>query len=145
MLVAWYIPPSWFPDEYPEPTNLLEAAQLASLIAKKDSEYLDETAIPSIVHQTWKSTDTADFPDKSLDGIEKWLEYAVMGEKKMAYFMWDDKGVRSLLRTVDQGNLPRSIHVADILPRQVEVADLFRATVCNTIGGVVSLYANVAV
>ena len=99
---------------------------------------MQETSIPSVIHQTWKSTDATGFPSKSLDGIEKWLEYAVLGETSMAYFMWDDKGARSLLRSVDSSPVPSSVEVADILPKKVEVADLFRVVVCNTIGGVVS-------
>ena len=63
----------------------------------------------------------------------------------MAYFMWDNTGVRELLRAVDSrysrsviGNPPESFELADLLPAPVEMADIFRVIVCNTIGGVVS-------
>ena len=59
--------------------------------------------------------------------------------------MWDDNGVRELLGTVNSGmsqsineNATAWVEVTDILPEYVEVADIFRVIVCNTIGGVVS-------
>lgn len=123
----------------PPPTSILEAARLVSEIALKDSRFcLDETAIPSVIHQTWKSADLLGFPGKTLDGVEKWLEYAILGDDSMAYFLWDDKGARSLLRTIDSSPVPSDVDVVDVLPKKVEVADLFRVVVCNTIGGVVS-------
>jgi mannosyltransferase OCH1-like enzyme len=96
---------------------------------------LEQTAILRIVHQTWKSTNIEQFPDKALEGVEKWLGYATIMETNMAYFMWDDSGVRELLRTVDSGCLQP---ISDNPPAEVEVPDIFRVIVCTTIGGVIS-------
>lgn len=58
----------------------------------------------------------------------------------MAYFMWNDDGVREFLQRVETGytNSGEKLELAQILPKPVELADVFRVAVCNTIGGVVS-------
>ena len=93
-----------------------------------------------MLHQTWKGTDISLFPEKTLEGVEKWLAYATAPETEMAYFMWNDAGVRELLQNVETGysNAGEKLELADILPKPVELADVFRVVVCNTIGGVVS-------
>lgn len=58
----------------------------------------------------------------------------------MAYFMWNDNGVREFLQKVETGytNSGEKLELAQILPKPVELADVFRVAVCNSIGGVVS-------
>jgi mannosyltransferase OCH1-like enzyme len=101
--------------------------------------HLEQTSIPRMIHQTWKSTKLETYSEKSLEGIEKWLQHATSPETNMAYFMWNDDGVREHLGKTE---LPYTfaggeILLVDILPKPVEVADIFRVVVCNTIGGVV--------
>lgn len=108
---------------------------------------LRSTAIPSIIHQTWWSTKADDFSVKSLEGIEKWLGYATQLNTNMAYFMWTDNSVKKLIMSVDQGFKygGERVPITDILPKPVEIADVFRMVVCNTIGGVVSLLQTIMV
>ena len=137
---AWYIPPSWLPKDSPPAADLVGAAWLASTIANQEPKHhLKQTSIPRIIHQTWKGTDISVFPEKTLEGVEKWLGYATAPETEMAYFMWNDDGVRALMQKVETGytNSGQQLELADLLPKPVELADVFRVVVCNTIGGVV--------
>lgn len=58
----------------------------------------------------------------------------------MAYFMWTDASVTELIGSVDKGYDygGKKIALVELLPKPVEIADVFRVVVCNTIGGVVS-------
>jgi mannosyltransferase OCH1-like enzyme len=120
-----------------------EAAQfVAKYINVEPKKLLASTAIPAMLHQTWWSTKAEDFSEESLIGIEKWLGYATDPKTNMAYFMWTDDSVKKLIMSVDEGFKYRGEKVAlvDVLPKPVEIADVFRVVVCNKIGGVVSIF-----
>ncbi|GAB7350696.1 hypothetical protein MBLNU459_g1255t1 [Dothideomycetes sp. NU459] len=89
--------------------------------------------IPLIVHQTWKSTNIDEFPEKALPGIERWLQYGNDPDlPDMAYFMWTNEGIMDLMKETD----PDLLYYFNMLPKFVEKADIFRVVVCNMIGGV---------
>lgn len=132
---AWYLPPDWLSQTSDMPQNITDAARIAAKIANTAPQnHLTHTTIPLIIHQTWKSTDIDDFPEKALPGIERWLQFASDPElPAMAYFLWSDRGIMDLMEETDPGLL----HYFNMLPRFVEKTDIFRVVVCNTIGGVV--------
>jgi mannosyltransferase OCH1-like enzyme len=52
----------------------------------------------------------------------------------MAYFLWDDEGMRQLISTFE----PDLLDAFLALPAPVERADIFRIVVTKWIGGIVS-------
>jgi len=122
-----------------------EAAHyVAKYVNIEPKKLLSTTAIPAMLHQTWWSTKAEDFSVDSLIGIEKWLGFATHADTNMAYFMWTDDSVKKLIMSVDEGFTygGEKVMLVDVLPKPVEIADVFRVVVCNTIGGVVSTSNN---
>lgn len=70
--------------------------------------------------------------------IEEWLTDSISpptGTSPMAYFLWDDEGVLSLIREYENHFVDDFIEVFS----SVEKVDIFRVVVCKWFGGIVSL------
>lgn len=122
----------------PRPTNVLDAAQLALELSLRDHRYLNNSGIPLIVHQTWKTPDTSGWPDIVKDSVEGWLE-AATGRAgplvpQMAYFFWADEGIDQFITRYE----PQLWNAFNGLPYNVEKADAFRVAVLKWFGGIVS-------
>lgn len=130
---AWYIPPTWLDPSDPEPTNILEAARLAYGRADALSHTIPYSAIPLIIHQTWKDTRIESWTPDTLSGTEQWLKYAMeTGNSSMAYFLWLDDGCDQLIQFAE----PHLVESLKALPLPVMRSDIFRIVVTNTIGGI---------
>lgn len=90
------------------------------------------SSIPLIIHETWKNTRIDTWSDEIRRSAEKWLEYAV--NEGMAYFLWDDDGIKQLLNFYDPGFMDKY----SALTLNAEKADVFRVLVSKWIGGIVS-------
>lgn len=90
------------------------------------------SSIPLIVHQTWRTTDINTWKIDVVSWVEKWLEDAVLSRKAMAYFFWNDQGMRELVQKYE----PQFINLYDSLT-PVERSDIFRILVCKHFGGIV--------
>ncbi|TPX18634.1 uncharacterized protein E0L32_002491 [Thyridium curvatum] len=132
---AWYIPDDWIDDKRRQPTNILEAARLASRAAEADHlRQVDQSLIPLIVHQTWAVAQIDTWGTNVLSCVEKWLRYAVLGEygSPMAYLFWDDDGMLAFVEEYE----PDFVEPFITLFTPVERADIFRILVCKWFGGI---------
>lgn len=152
--VGWYIPKEWlglddrllqpYPDlerylDMRNPRTPAEAAQLALELCMRRNLYLQNTKIPMIVHQTWKTLDASRWTESTKAGVDAWLAVAT-GKAypdlpKMAYIMWDDDAVDALIALYEKELWTQFRK----LPRPVEKADIFRIAVVKWFGGVVRL------
>ena len=134
---VWYVPRSWVNDtDHDVPKNIVQAATLANQFAVSTSKYIDDSRIPLIVHQTWMNLNLETWSESICEGVERWLEYAITpGEEspEMAYFFWDDEGMRQLVESAE----PKLGPAYSALPQNVEKADLFRILVSKWFGGIV--------
>ena len=121
-------------DPGEQPRSIIEAARLASELAlSKNDRQMDFTHIPMLIHQTWKSTDITTWKVDITSWVETWLVDANSGQTPMAYFLWNDKGMRALVQQYE-------IHLVDLYDSlsPVERSDVFRILVCKHFGGIVS-------
>lgn len=126
---AWYIPQDWSPGSGPK--TIVEAAQLAFHAANSSTgRVIAHSSIPLIIHETWKNTRIDTWSDEIRRSAEKWLEYAV--NEGMAYFLWDDDGIKQLLNFYDPGFMDKY----SALTLNAEKADVFRVLVSKWIGGI---------
>lgn len=134
-LTVWYIPKEWRKDSDPPSTTILEAARLASKRAAELEQTIPHSSIPLIVHQTWMNTKIDEWAPDLVEGVERWLEYAMAeGKGSMAYFLWLDDGCDQLFTSA----VPNLVDALNALPLPVERSDVFRIVVANNIGGIVS-------
>ena len=121
------------------PTNVLEAAELALELALRNQQYIEHSKIPLVAHQTWKDFDTANWSPYVRQSVDGWLQAASgassVGENEMAYILWDDAGIESLMTQYE----PQLAAAFAGLPYNVEKADTFRVTVLRWFGGIVSI------
>lgn len=128
----------------PDPSGVLDAAELALDLAVRQQRMLANTKIPLIVHQTWRDTNTISWPLALRVHVEAWLFYAlgpglpwsrrIEGSAEMAYILWDDAGVDALMQWWE----PQFFKAYKALPLAIERADVFRITVVKWFGGVVN-------
>ena len=155
LAIGWHIPEQWlglddrllqpYPDlerylDVRNPRTPAEAAQLALELCMRRNLYLQNTKIPMIVHQTWKTLDTSLWTDTTKEGVEAWLAVAT-GKAypdlpRMAYIIWDDDAMDALIALYEKDLWPQY----QKLPRPVEKADIFRIAVVKWFGGVVCVY-----
>ena len=130
---AWYIPPHWLASHSPQPETILDAAMTASHLANTDIDRrtMSNSAIPLIVHQTWKHRHVDTWSKLLRDSVEKWLEFVV--SDNMAYFLWDDEGIMLHLAEFEPSFIDRFM----LLPVDVERTDVFRILVLKWFGGIV--------
>lgn len=118
--------------------TILDAAEDALDLVLHLDAFLNNSQIPLIVHQTWRTLDTETWPSVIRESIEEWIYTAVGGddgqEPPMAWFLWDDDGIDALIKKYE-GDL---YHDYRRLPYPVEKADVFRVVVLKCFGGVVS-------
>lgn len=132
--LVWYIPPSWRKDSDPPITTILEAAHLASKRAVELKHTIPHSDIPLLIHQTWKDTTIDEWAPDLAEGVEHWLEYAMVEGGDIAYFLWLDDGCEQLIADAE----PELVDILIAMPLPVERSDVFRVVVANSIGGVVS-------
>jgi mannosyltransferase OCH1-like enzyme len=131
--VAWHIPPSWIDGSSATIENIIDAVALALNASLSLSErQIPHSAIPLIIHQTWKDTQTEQWPDIFRQSTEAWLSGVDSGN--MAYFLWDDSGIAQFIRHFEPG-MESQFYA---LPSNVERSDVFRILVSKWIGGIVS-------
>lgn len=137
---AWYIPPSWTntTSPLPEPANILDAAHQAYKLSTDSANTIPYSAIPLIVHQTWKNRQIETWPVDVIEGVETWLRYATVPGEELAYFFWLDNGCQMLI----QEHEPQIEESMKALPLPVERSDVFRVVVTNSIGGIVSTFSH---
>lgn len=114
-----------------QPKNIVEAAELALGLVDTDQRYLPHSAIPMVVHQTWKNTHIDTWPQLLRHSAERWLQAT---DGQMAYFLWTDAGMAQLIRKFEPA---LEVQFAS-LASNVERSDVFRILVSKWIGGVVS-------
>lgn len=120
------------------PQNILDAAHIVSQSALSNRERrIPFSDIPLIVHQTWKTTAADTWDPRILPWVELWLENSIYVDSgpSMAYFFWDDTGMRALVEQYENDFLERY----DSLLTPVEQSDVFRILVCKHFGGIVSI------
>ena len=118
-----------------KPETIVDAALIASqaTTANYHHRVISHSAIPLILHQTWKNRCIDTWSDLLRTSVEKWLEFVISDD--MAYFFWDDDGVTRLLQEFEPDFLDRF----DSLPANVERSDAFRVLVLKWFGGIVSI------
>ncbi len=94
---------------------------------------MDNSAIPLILHQTWKNRRVDQWTDFLRNSVEKWLTHVVNDD--MAYFFWDDEGIAQFLTEFEPDFVGSFLH----LPANVERTDVFRILVVKWFGGIVRL------
>lgn len=135
-LAAWYIPPSWVDGSGATIANIIDAATLAlNASLSLPERQIPHSAIPLIIHQTWKDTYPEQWPDTFRQSTEAWLSGVDSGS--MAYFLWDDNGIAQFIRHFEP-DIESQFYA---LPSNVERSDLFRILVSKWIGGIVSQFS----
>lgn len=139
-LSAWYIPPNWVDTNQSPPKNIIEAVQLASKVVESRPErHIPYSKIPLLVHQKWDTTKLTGTNEMVLSYIETWLVDAISpppGCSEMAYFLWDNEGVSTLMQEYEHELMNDFVEVFS----PVEKVDIFRIAVCKWFGGIVSLW-----
>lgn len=121
---------------------MVDAARIASESAlSKRERQIPFSNIPLLVHQTWKTTTVDGWSPKILPWVELWLEDSIRAERgpAMAYFFWDDIGMRALVEEFENDFLERY----DSILTPVERSDAFRILVCKHFGGIVSTFHDI--
>ena len=142
---GWYIPPTWTEAEnntrcVDTSKNVLDAAECALALALANRAFINNSLIPLIVHQTWRSLATGTWPRPVQECVEQWVSFATgqpsgRDQKNMAWFIWDDNGVYSFIAKYEADFHP----LFTSLPYPVEKSDVFRVLVLKWFGGIVSL------
>ena len=95
---------------------------------------MDNSHIPLIIHQTWRNLRPQTWNDVIRGCVEDWLRTATGQDgPEMAYFLWDDDGLASLMEEYEPDVHPEY----QLLPYPVEKADVFRVVVLKWFGGIV--------
>lgn len=142
---AWHIPQSWISNDISasgcnatDVGHIVDAAECALHLALANNAFIDNTQIPLIAHQTSRSANPDTWSKVVRACVEKWLAAATKSDDpstaEMAWFMWDDEGIRTLVEKFEHDLFP----AFSALPYPVEKADLFRVLVLKWFGGVVS-------
>ena len=117
---------------------MVDAAEHVNNLILQRGLYLNNTRIPRIVHQTWRTLDARLWSLVLRGSIEEWLRVAHGDEtrqlQEMAWFLWDDDGIDALISKYETRLAP-DLH---LLPYPVELADVFRVVALKWFGGVVS-------
>ncbi|KAJ4854358.1 glycosyltransferase sugar-binding region containing DXD motif domain-containing protein [Trichoderma breve] len=132
---AWYIPPSWLADDQTPPTDIVEAASLASTAALFARErQVAFSNVPLLMHQTGASSKVNTWKPDVVPWVERWLEYSASpnNSEPMAYFFWDDEGIAMLMDKYDKG----FVEDFNAIFTPVERADIFRIVTCLYFGGI---------
>lgn len=142
----WHIPRSWFHHDgvaaecKADLVHITNAAECALHLALVNEVFIDNSDIPLIAHQTSRSADPSTWSSLVRNCVARWLEAATgcngFSGVKMAWFMWDDDGVDSLVHEYE----PSFVPAFSAVPYPVEKADIFRVLVLKWFGGVVSAY-----
>ncbi|KAF8341472.1 uncharacterized protein EI90DRAFT_3116589 [Cantharellus anzutake] len=139
----WHIPKSWLLDAPSLPAGIaktpktsLEAAELAYTLATGQSQYMEYSSIPLIVHQTWKTMDHRLWSSGIIRAVGTWLSYCQPAPNshgvKMAYILWDDDGIEAFMNKYE----PDFLDIFWTLPSIVERTDVFRVLVLKWFGGI---------
>lgn len=124
-------------DQTP-PRNIVEAARIASQAVQSHPErHIPFSNIPLIVHQKWNTARLNGTDSRIVSFVETWLTHSTLpeeGSSPMAYFLWDDQGVLSLVKELES---PLADDFANVFS-PVEKVDIFRIMVCKWFGGIVS-------
>lgn len=123
-------------DAVPQPSSILEAAQLASRASQSRPErQMPFSRIPLIIHQTAASARLDTWRPQVVPWVEQWLRHAhsPRPNESMAYFFWDNSGILDLVRSSERDLVNDFMD----LFAPVERADIFRVLVCKWFGGVV--------
>lgn len=137
--IGWYIPPSWAQGNssrhlLAEDASVLDAAEHALDSVLRQQKFLDNSRIPLIVHQTWRTFDAQTWPGVIRESVEEWIEASVEDETTgMAWILWDDEGIDALMKKYEAEMYDEFLS----LPYPVEKADMFRVVVLKWFGGVV--------
>ena len=135
LLLAWYLPPSWLPSSRDQPETIVEAATIASQAARSNKgRNINYSAIPLLLHQTWKNRRADTWPEDLCVAVEKWLNHVISDD--MAYFFWEDNGIDRMMAQFE----PKFMKHFTALPSNVERADVFRILVLKWFGGIVSAF-----
>lgn len=143
VMIGWYIPSSWqhrVPNLAPltAQSSILDAAERALDLALQNNAFMENTKIPLLLHQTWRTLDTQKWPDIVRKSVEEWIDAAVAEEQpehpEMAWFLWDDDGLDALIHKYEPG----LYDAYKLLPYPVTKADVFRIVVVKWFGGIVS-------
>ena len=148
----WHIPQSWLDRDTSasgcnstDTGHIVDAAECALHLALVNNAFIDNTQIPLITHhislvanQTSRSNDPETWSTTIRSCLQKWLAAATKSDDpstaEMAWFMWDDDGIRALLQKYEHDLST----VFSALPYPVEKADLSRLLVLKWFGGIVS-------
>lgn len=93
-----------------------------------------------MMHQKWDTTQLLGTKEMVLSYIETWLIDAISpppGFSEMAYFLWDNEGVMTLMEEYEHDLASDFVEVFS----PVEKVDIFRIAVCKWFGGIVSLWS----
>jgi hypothetical protein len=149
---VWHIPQSWIDRDKSasgctstDTGHIVDAAECALRLALVNDAFIDNTQIPLITHhislvanQTSRSNDPETWSTTIRSCLQKWLAAASKSDDpstaEMAWFMWDDDGIRALLQKYEHDLST----VFSALPYPVEKADLSRLLVLKWFGGIVS-------
>jgi hypothetical protein len=149
---VWHIPQSWIDRDKSasgctstDTGHIVDAAECALRLALVNDAFIDNTQIPLITHhislvanQTSRSNDPETWSTTIRSCLQKWLAAATKSDDpstaEMAWFMWDDDGIRALLQKYEHDLST----VFSALPYPVEKADLSRLLVLKWFGGIVS-------
>ncbi|EFY95201.1 glycosyl transferase sugar-binding region (DXD) protein [Metarhizium robertsii] len=133
---AWYIPPEWMKSDQTPPRTIIEAARIASQAAQSHPErHIPFSNIPLIVHQKWNTARLNGTDARIVSFVETWLTHSTLpeeGSSPMAYFLWDDQGVLSLVKELES---PLADDFTNVFS-PVEKVDIFRIMVCKWFGGI---------
>ncbi|KAK6444547.1 hypothetical protein ACSS6W_007506 [Trichoderma asperelloides] len=133
---AWYIPPNWILVNQSTPRNIVEAVQLASKsVVSHPERHIPFSNIPLLMHQKWDTTQLTGTNEMVISYIETWLKDAVSpppGSSEMAYFLWDNAGVLTLMEEYEHDLVRDFVEVFS----PVEKVDIFRIAVCKWFGGI---------
>jgi len=77
---VWYIPPSWSSaeDRLNANSSIVHAAELAFKVTSQQQLFLNNSHIPLVVHQTWRTADPTAWPDRIRASVlGKWIPMAM--------------------------------------------------------------------
>ena len=132
--IAWHIPSDWL-DGKDQPNTIVEAAKMAAEATRASAHRrIPYSAIPMIMHQTWKSRRIDNWPEIMRQSVEEWLVEAMREGNELAYFFWEDSGLEELVEEYEPTKIEDFMA---LLP--ISQSDVFRIAVTRWIGGIVRL------